>query len=95
MDQRLIIRADKVYHGRTKDLSEGGLGATIAGELPSDGPFELEFYLPGKLSPIQVRAEVRHHQGFYYGFRFTEVTTQQRDEIRSSLLTLAVSMGTA
>ena len=95
MDQRLIIRADKVYHGRTKDISEGGVGATIAGELPSDGPFELEFYLPGKLSPIKVTAEVRHHHGFYYGFRFADVTEQQREEIRSSLLTLGVSLGTA
>lgn len=91
MDQRLILRAGIVFHGRTKDISEGGLGATVAGELQTDDPVELEFYLPGKLSPMKIQAEVRYRQGFQYGFRFLDVTPEQRLAIREATLQLALA----
>lgn len=91
MDQRLILRAGMVFHGRTKDISEGGLGATIAGELQTDDPVELEFYLPGKLSPMKIMAEVRYRQGFQYGFRFLDVTPEQRLAIREATIQLALA----
>jgi hypothetical protein len=91
MDQRLILRAGMVFHGRTKDISEGGLGATIAGELQTDDPVELEFYLPGKLSPMKIMAEVRYRQGFQYGFRFLDVTPEQRFAIREATIQLALA----
>ena len=91
IDQRLIIRAGHVLHGRTKDISEGGLGATVAGELTTAAPVELEFYLPGKLSPTKLMAEVRYRQGFQYGFRFLDVTPEQRFAIREATIQLALA----
>jgi len=91
MDQRLILRAGAVFHGRTKDISEGGLGATVAGELRTDDPVELEFYLPGKLSPVKIMAEVRYRQGFQYGFQFLDTSPEQRFAIREATLQLPLA----
>jgi hypothetical protein len=92
MDQRLLLRgARAVFHGRTKDISESGLGAVVAGELDTGEPLQLEFYLPGKLNPVKLAAEVRYHQGFQYGFQFLDVSEQQRNMIRESIIVLPVA----
>ena len=91
LDQRVILRAGTVLHGRTKDISEGGLAATVAGELPADTPVELEFHLPGNSSPLKITAEVRYRQGFQYGFRFLEATREQRDLIREATVRLPLA----
>jgi len=89
MDQRLLLRgARATFHGRTKDISENGLGAVVAGELDADESLELEFYLPGKLNLVKLTAEVRYHQGFQYGFRFMGIDDQQRNMIRESIIVL-------
>lgn len=89
MDQRLLLRgAGATFHGRTKDISENGLGAVVAGELDANAPLELEFYLPGRLNAVKLAAEVRYHQGFQYGFQFLDVNNQQRDMIRESIIIL-------
>jgi hypothetical protein len=88
LDQRIILRSEGVFHGRTKDISEAGLGATVAGELPRNGLVELEFYLPGKQTPLLLKAEIRYHQGFQYGFRFVDTTEQQRALIREATANL-------
>jgi len=89
MDQRLLLRgARAVFHGRTKDISEMGVGAIVAGELNTDEALELEFYLPGKLNPVKLTAEVRYHQGFQYGFQFLDITDQQREMIREAIVVL-------
>lgn len=80
-----------VFHGRTKDISEGGLAATVAGELQTDSPVELEFHLPGKPSAMKLTAEVRYRQGFQYGFRFLEATREQRDMIREATVRLPLA----
>lgn len=85
MDQRLLLRAAITLHGRTKDISESGLGATVAGELQRGEPVELEFSLPGASSPLKVMAEVRYKQGFQYGFRFLHITEKQRAQIRDAV----------
>jgi hypothetical protein len=85
MDQRLLLKGATVFHGRTKDISEGGLGATVAGELKAGEQLQLEFYLPGKLNPLQLMAEVRYHQGFQYGLRFLDINEEQRSMIREAI----------
>jgi c-di-GMP-binding flagellar brake protein YcgR len=85
MDQRLLIRAGMVFHGRTKDISESGLGATVAGQLPRNEPIEVEFRLPGSSVTIKVMAEVRYNQGFQYGLRFLYITEAQRAQIREAV----------
>jgi len=91
IDQRLIIRAGMLFNGRTKDISEGGLGATVAGELRGAATVELEFYLPGKLVPMKLLAEVRYRQGFQYGFRFLDVTPEQRHAIREATIQMVLA----
>jgi hypothetical protein len=92
MDQRLLLRgAHAIFHGRTKDISESGLGAIVAGELNINDPLELEFYLPGKLNPVKLMAEVRYHQGFQYGFQFLDMSDQQRDMLREAIIVLPVA----
>jgi len=88
MDQRLLLRSGATLHGRTKDISEGGLGATVAGELNRNAPVELEFNLPGSSTPLRIMAEIRYHQGFQYGFRFLHITEKQREQIREAIRTL-------
>src|SRR5262249_50796625 len=85
MDQRLLLRAGMVFHGRTKDISEGGLGATIARQLPRHEPIEVEFRLPGSSVTIKAMAEVRYNQGFQYGLRFLYMTDAQRAQIREAV----------
>lgn len=77
-----MIRAGEVLHGRTKDLGEGGLGATIPGNIAIGEVVELEFQLPLSNESLSFQAEVRYRQGFQYGFRFLHPTERQKELIR-------------
>jgi c-di-GMP-binding flagellar brake protein YcgR len=88
MDQRLIVKTTSPLHGRTKDISEGGMGATVAGEILTNRPVELHFHLPGSPTPLKIMAEVRHRQGFQYGFRFLAASEQQKSQIRQAVRAL-------
>jgi hypothetical protein len=91
MDQRLVVKAGVTLHGRTKDISESGLGATVAGELKMHESVELELYLPGSLTPQRFTAEVRYRRGFQYGFCFLNATDQQKNLIREAALHLSAT----
>jgi hypothetical protein len=89
LDQRLIVKTEGgKLHGRTKDISEKGLGATVAGELSLYESVELEFYLPGSLTPVKIHAEARYRQGFQYGFCFLGITERQKGLIEKAALHL-------
>jgi hypothetical protein len=89
LDLRLVVKTNTArLHGRTKNLNEGGLGATIAGELPMGELVELQFQLIGVDEPMALRAEVRYRQGFQYGFKFFALTEEQLQTIRQTLLSL-------
>jgi len=82
LDQRLVVRAKETLHGRTKDIAEGGLGATIPGNIDVGEIVELELHLPNASEPLKFKAEVRYRHGFQYGFRFLNATSQQKEAIR-------------
>jgi hypothetical protein len=82
IDIRIVIRGKEVLHGRTKDLGEGGVGATIPGSIEIGEIAEVEFQLPLNHEPLRFKAEVRYRQGFQYGFRFLHPTERQRALIR-------------
>jgi len=82
LDLRLVVRGKVTQHGRTKDIAEGGLGATIPGEIEIGDVVELEFQPPEVPEPLKLKAEVRYRRGFQYGFRFLNPTEQQREVIR-------------
>ncbi len=82
LDLRLVVKAKETLFGRTKDIAEGGLGATIPGNIDIGEIVELELQLPDTQEPLKLKAEVRYRQGFQCGFRFLHATEQQRELIR-------------
>lgn len=88
LDLRIVVRAKELLHGRTKDIAEGGLGATIAGDIHIGDIVELEFQLPEAHEPMKIRAEVRYRKGFQCGLKFLHATSEQRELIRKITLDL-------
>jgi PilZ domain len=84
LDLRLVVRAKETQYGRTKDIAEGGLGATIPGEIGIGEIVELELQLSETTEPLKLKAEVRYRRGFQYGFKFLHATEQQRELIRKA-----------
>jgi len=88
IDLRLVVRTSEKLYGRSKDLGDGGMGATVAGDIPIGELVELEFQLPGTEDPITMYAEVRYRQGFQYGFRFVNPSDRQKEIIRRATRSL-------
>jgi hypothetical protein len=85
LDVRLIIRTKTaILHGRTKNLAEGGMGATVAGDIPLGEVVELQFQLPDS-DPLTLSAEVRYRQGFQYGFKFLTLTAEQVEVVHAGI----------
>ena len=91
LDIRVIVRAAETFHGRTKDMGEGGVGATIPGSIAGGETVELEFQLPGMRDTMRLKAEVRYRQGFQYGFKFLHATDHQREIIRRATKNLPLA----
>jgi hypothetical protein len=73
-DQRIKVLAGKdTFHGRTRDISETGMGVVIPDSVPTGTLVQLEFAIPGNKEALLVDAILRHHRGFYNGFEFANV----------------------
>jgi PilZ domain len=68
--------------GRSTELGQDGIGATLTGELETGEIVSLEIPLPLSPYPLKVRAIVRYHQGLRYGFEFLTLDAHQRDILR-------------
>ncbi len=68
--------------GRSVEMGQDGIGATLTGTLENGEIVTLEIPLPLTPYPIKVRAIVRYCQGLRYGFEFLTLNTAQRDTIR-------------
>jgi hypothetical protein len=68
--------------GRSTELGQDGIGATLTGELESGEIVSLEIPLPLSPYPLKVRAIVRYRQGLRYGFEFLTLNENQRQIIR-------------
>lgn len=82
IDLRIVIRTSTRLYGRSKDLGEGGMGATVAGDLSIGEVVEVEFEHPEIQEPLALMAEVRYRQGFQYGLKFIDPSHRQREMIR-------------
>jgi PilZ domain-containing protein len=60
--------------GRSVDLSESGVAAMLAIEVPLGEVVELGFVLPG--GPVTIRALVRQKNAFRYGFEFVDSASE-------------------
>ena len=68
--------------GRSTELGQDGIGATLTGSLENGEIVTLEIPLPLTPYPIKVRAIVRYRQGLRYGFEFLTLNDSQRDTVR-------------
>lgn len=68
--------------GRSTELGQDGIGATLTGSLETGEIVTLEIPLPLTAYPIKVRAIVRYRQGLRYGFEFLTMNDSQRDTIK-------------
>ena len=67
--------------GRSVEMGQDGIGATLTGTLETGEIVTLEIPLPLSPYPIKVRAIVRYCQGLRYGFEFLTLNDHQRDTI--------------
>src|SRR5208282_620141 len=66
------------YWGRTSELDQDGLGATLSGELQSGEVVSLEFPIPLPPRLMKLRAVVRYSEGLRCGFEFLVMNDEQR-----------------
>lgn len=75
--------------GRTNELGQDGIGATLSGELQAGEVVSLEFPIPLPPHAIKVRAVVRYSEGLRCGFEFLVVTNEQRSLLHQVCVMLA------
>jgi len=68
--------------GRTNELGQDGVGATLSGELTVGEVVSMEFPIPVLPYFLKVRAIVRFSAGLRCGFEFLIVTEEQRETLR-------------
>lgn len=68
--------------GRSTEMGQDGIGATLTGSLETGEIVTLDIPLPLTPYPIKVRAIVRYRQGLRYGFEFLTLNEAQRDTVR-------------
>jgi hypothetical protein len=76
----------KPLRGHACDVSEGGLGATIVGEMSVGDQVLVEFSGAPLLRPVKTSAIVRNRTGFRYGFEFLALSREQRTMITAASL---------
>ena len=80
-------RTAGTMRGHTVDISESGISAILAIEVPVDELVELDFTVP--LGNVSIYAMVRQRSAFRYGFQFVN-SDAIRDVIRPTCRHLAV-----
>lgn len=75
--------------GRTNELGQDGIGATLSGELRVGEVVSLEFPIPIQPYLMKVRAIVRYSEGLRCGFEFLIVTSEQRETLRRVCVVLS------
>ena len=65
--------------GRSSELGEDGIGATLTEEIEPGEVVSMEFSLPITSYPIKVRALVRYRSGLRHGFEFLALNPQQKE----------------
>jgi hypothetical protein len=79
------------FWGRSSELGEDGIGATLTGELQPGEVVSMELALPLAPFPIRFRALVRYRDGLRHGFEFLALSVAQHDEIQRVCEMLATS----
>ena len=77
------------FWGRTSELGQDGIGATLSGEVHTGEVVSLEFPIPLPPRVMKVRAVVRYSDGLRCGFEFLVVTEEQRETLHQVCVVLA------
>ena len=75
--------------GRTSELGQDGIGATLSGELQAGEVVSVEFPIPLPPHLMKVRAVVRYSEGLRCGFEFLVVSDAQKLTLRQVCVVLA------
>jgi hypothetical protein len=75
--------------GRTSELGQDGIGATLSAELIVGEVVSMEFPIPVQPYFMKVRAIARYCEGLRCGFEFLIVTDDQRETLRRTCEVLA------
>ncbi len=67
--------------GRTSELGQDGVGATLTGELSPGEVVSMEFPIPVSPHLVKIRGIVRYRQGLHCGFEFLIMTEDQRQTL--------------
>jgi hypothetical protein len=65
--------------GRSTELGEDGVGATLTGEVEPGEVVSMELSLPVASLPMRVRALTRYRTGLRHGFEFLALSEEQRE----------------
>jgi hypothetical protein len=87
MDRRVALHTVRngkhaTLQARTRDISEGGIGAAVPEPLEAGERIELEVKLES--GSLTLPAIVMHRRGYHHGIRFVEITPEQRKAIREA-----------
>ncbi|HYA25600.1 MAG TPA: PilZ domain-containing protein [Terriglobales bacterium] len=70
------------FWGRSTELGEDGIGATLTGEVEPGEVVSMELSLPAASHPMKFRALVRYRTGLRHGFEFLALNSQQKGALR-------------
>lgn len=65
--------------GRSTEMGEDGIGATLTGEVEMGEVVSMEISLPVASFPLRVRALARYRDGLRHGFEFLALNDEQRE----------------
>ena len=85
-DNRVVVTVPKPdgpekVRGRASNISDGGFGAVLAGELEVGEVVQARLVLQALSEPLEVTAQVKNRHGFTHGFAFVDITPDQRRTI--------------
>lgn len=75
--------------GRTHELAQDGLGATLSGQVHTGEVLSIEFPIPAAPHSMKVRGVVRYSDGLRCGVEFLVVTDEQRLTLRQVCVLLS------
>jgi|SRR6266581_3868897 len=93
VDMRVLVHVFRAGNfesiwGRSNEIGEDGISATLTGSLESGEVVSMEFMLPVSTEAMKIRAAVRYQSGFRYGFEFLTLSESQREKIHRALQVL-------
>ena len=95
-DLRVDIRAFRAGQnislwGRSTEVSEDGIGATLTAEVEPGEVVWIELTLPPPDRPLKIRALVRYRDGLRHGLEFLARSPEQRQILRQLCQSLAAN----